>query len=225
VVAVRNEPNEAMMPWLKSRNEDVLKEYPNLRDFLPYLDGLNEESPRGQVLISTGYMEQLLEDILRAFMLEIKTVDDLFKGGNAPIGTFSAKMKSAYALGLISEDEFHDFELIRRIRNYFAHSMTASFDEQEVKSRCKELRHKAHDYGEVVMDPLAQFTSAASGMLLNLVNRAHYIWPEARDLWKLEAIESPHANHLSTQGAWGHARLEYAGLGQVSDCELRHPIR
>src|SRR5947209_1634118 len=114
-----------MMPWLKSRNEEVLKEYPNLKDFLPYLDGLNKESPRGQVLISIGYMEQVLEDILRAFMLEIKTVDDLFKGGNAPIGTFSAKMKAAYALGLISEDEFHDFELIRRIRNHFAHSMAA----------------------------------------------------------------------------------------------------
>ena len=36
------------MPWVKSHNDEVLKEYPNLMDFLPYLDELNKESPRGK---------------------------------------------------------------------------------------------------------------------------------------------------------------------------------
>lgn len=163
------------MPWMKSPNEIVLKEYPHLKEFLPYLDGLNKESPRGQVLISTGYMEQILEEILRALMLEVKPVDDLFIGGNAPLGTFSSRVKLAYTLGLISVDEFHDFELIRRIRNHFAHTMSASFDDPAVQGRCKELRHKASDYGDVVMGSLGQFTSAATAILLNLVNRAHYV--------------------------------------------------
>ena len=40
------------MPWVKSDRDEVLKEYPNLKEFLPYLDELNRESPRGKVLIS-----------------------------------------------------------------------------------------------------------------------------------------------------------------------------
>jgi hypothetical protein len=62
------------MPWLQSDRDEVLKEYPNLKDFLPYLDELNNESPRGKVLISTGYLEQLLKEILSAFLLKDKVV-------------------------------------------------------------------------------------------------------------------------------------------------------
>lgn len=162
------------MPWMKSDRDAVLKEYPNLEDFLPYLDELNKESPRGKVLISTGYLEQMLKDILVSFLMEDKVVDDLFEGGNAPLGTFSARAKLSYTLGLISEAEFHDIDLIRRIRNDFAHDMKASFDNDGVKNRCGLLKHKVpDDKGKVLAE--GQFTSAASGLLLNLVNRAAYV--------------------------------------------------
>jgi mannitol operon repressor len=150
--------------------EEFLQKYPNLKDFLPYLDELNKESPRGKVLVSTGYLEQVLEEILRAFMLEVKTVDDLFEGGNAPLGTFSSRAKMCHGLGLISDDEFHDVDQIRRIRNYFAHKVSASFSEPTIKDRCSLLRHKAPG-----MNPEGQFTSAAAGVLVNLVNRAAYV--------------------------------------------------
>lgn len=166
------------MPWVKSDDSELLKEYPNLKDFLPYLDELNKESPRGKVLISTGYLEQMLKDILVAFLMKDKVVDELFEGGNAPLGTFSARAKLAYTLGLISEPEFHDIDLIRRIRNEFAHDMKASFANDGVRSRCGQLKHKVpDDKGKVL--PEGQFTSAASGLLLNLVNRAAYV-SEAR---------------------------------------------
>ena len=52
------------MPWVKSARDELLKEYPNLKAFLPYLDELNRESPRGKVLILTGYLEQMLKDMV-----------------------------------------------------------------------------------------------------------------------------------------------------------------
>ena len=162
------------MAWTKSDRNEVLKEYPNLKDFLPYLDELNRESPRGKVLISTGYLEQMLKEILSSFLMKDKIVDELFEGGNAPLGTFSARAKLAYTLGLISELEFHDIDLIRRIRNDFAHDMKASFLNAGVKSRCSHLKHKVPDTaGKITADQ--QFTSAATSLLLGLVNRAAYV--------------------------------------------------
>jgi mannitol operon repressor len=173
------------MPWLKSDRDEVLAQHPNLKDFLPYLDELNKESPRGKVLISTGYLEQMLKDILSGFMIEDKIVEDLFEGGNAALGTFSARSKLVYTLGLISKAEFQDIDLIRRIRNDFAHDMKASFADDTVKSRCSLLKHKAADeFGKVSAE--GQFTSAATGLLLNLVNRAAYVSAERRSYrnWK-----------------------------------------
>jgi mannitol operon repressor len=165
------------MPWMKSDRDEVLKEYPNLKDFLPYLDELNE-SPRGKVLISTDYLEQMLKEILSSFLLKDRVVEDLFEGGNAPLGTFSSRSKLAFTLGLISEIEFQDIDLIRRIRNDFAHDVKASFENDAVKSRCSQLRHKVpDDKGKVSAE--GQFTAAATGLLLNLVNRAAYV-SEAR---------------------------------------------
>jgi mannitol operon repressor len=170
---------------MKSDRDEVLKEYPNLKDFLPYLDELNKESPRGKVLISTGYLEEMLKEILSGFLLKDKVVDDLFDGGNAPLGTFSSRSKLAYTLGLISEAEFHDIDLIRRIRNDFAHDMKASFANDTVKNRCSHLKHKVpDDKGKVSAE--GQFTSAATGLLLNLVNRAAYVSEHRRTYgnWK-----------------------------------------
>lgn len=49
------------MPWVKSPNEQVLREYPNLKDFLPYLDTQNAESPRGAVLVACSFLDDLLK--------------------------------------------------------------------------------------------------------------------------------------------------------------------
>ncbi|MGJ5151823.1 MltR family transcriptional regulator [Bradyrhizobium sp. HKCCYLR1023] len=172
------------MAWAKIDHNDLLEEYPNLKDYLPYLDELNNESPRGKVLISTGYLEQVLKEILCAYLIEDKVVEDLFEGGNAPLGTFSARAKLAYTLGLISAEEFHDIDLIRKIRNDFAHDMKASFKVQVIKNRCKLLKHKVPDHPDRPSSGEGQFATAATGLLLNLVNRAAYVSEKRRSYGK-----------------------------------------
>lgn len=46
---------------------------------------LNKESDRGAVLISTGFLEQQLRDVLLAFMREQPQSTALLDGGNAPL--------------------------------------------------------------------------------------------------------------------------------------------
>ena len=56
-----------------------------------------------------------------------------------------------------------DLDLIRKIRNDFAHSAeNLSFENQKVASRCKELSYTYHEYDQ---RPRAHFTAAACGIL------------------------------------------------------------
>jgi hypothetical protein len=160
--------------------EDLKAKYPNLEKFWPYLELLRKESPRGKVLISTGFIEQQLKEVLLAFMLPVSQAEDLLEGANAPLGTFSARISACYTLGLIKEVEHHDLNVIRRIRNDFAHDIHTSFETTSVVDRCRELKMKAHDYtsekmGEVKVGPQGQFETASVALIMNLVNRPHYV--------------------------------------------------
>jgi mannitol operon repressor len=165
--------------------EEFRARNPHLAKFFPYMELLNKESDRGAVLISTGFLEQQLRDILLAFMQEKPQSIDLLDGGNAPLGTFSSRIAACYALGLIAEREYHDLTLMRRIRNDFAHDIHTSFETPSVIDRCKQLHGKAPDYdseklGEVRVNPSGQFRSAALTVILNLTNRAHYVARQRR---------------------------------------------
>lgn len=161
-------------------SKDVRADYPHLAKFWPYLDLLHKESDRGKVLISTGFIEEQLKDVLQAFMLKGKVATELLTSANAPLGTFSSRISACYALGLISDDEHNDLTLVRRIRNDFAHDIHTTFETPNVVDRCRQLRLKAHDYtsekmGDVVVAPAGQFTTAAISLIMNLTNRPHYV--------------------------------------------------
>jgi mannitol operon repressor len=149
--------------------------HPNLERFWPFIQTLRQESDRGQVLISAGFLEQQLKDVLLAFMLEQQQTRDLVEGANAPLGSFHARIEACYALGLITEDEYNDLILIRRIRNEFAHHVETSFETPSVVSRCDQLRMKAEDYEDVKFGPSGKFQTAAVAVISNLINRPDYV--------------------------------------------------
>jgi DNA-binding MltR family transcriptional regulator len=52
---------------------------------------------------------------------------------SAPLGSFAAKIRLAHLLGLISKDFYSDLEMMKEIRNRFAHDLSAvSFDQQSI---------------------------------------------------------------------------------------------
>ena len=118
-------------------------------DLASYRKMLKKESPRGAAIISTIILDDLLRALLATFMIEnTKQVDKLLgsdKNWDRPLGTFNARTRAAYCLGLLSEDEFHDLKLLRKIRNDFAHALNkASFDDKQIRDRCKSLRIPKH---------------------------------------------------------------------------------
>jgi len=86
---------------------------------------LIEESDRGCVLVAAAMLEEGLEKIFRATFESkraSKTLQDSLFDSNGPLATFSAKIKLAYALALISSDAHEDLEEVRRLRNEAAHT-------------------------------------------------------------------------------------------------------
>jgi hypothetical protein len=50
--------------------ESLRATHPNLEKFWPFLQLLRNESARGQVLISAGFLEEQLKDVLLGFMVD-----------------------------------------------------------------------------------------------------------------------------------------------------------
>ena len=107
------------------------------------LQTLTQASLRATAISMAEYLNAELEDLLQAFLIDdASNVKRLLSGELAPLGTFSARITVAFALGLISEKERKNLILIRKIRNVFAHAlpqMELSFDSPEIKSSCQEL--------------------------------------------------------------------------------------
>jgi DNA-binding MltR family transcriptional regulator len=156
--------------------------HPHLERFWEFLQRLHRESERGRVLISAGLLEEQLKQILLAFMLETQASKALLQGATAPLGTFHSRIEAAYALALISEEQYHDLCLIRRIRNDFAHNLQASFTSPGIRDRCNQLRMKADGYGDVKIPSGDQFQTSATALILHLTNRPHHVAKQRRQI-------------------------------------------
>lgn len=92
------------------------------------------EDERGLVLSVAAFAEDLLGRMLHAYLRDGKSKTDLIEGFNAPLGTFSARIKAAHAVGLISDEQQNDLEITRKIRNEFAHNWEGcKFEQQNIK--------------------------------------------------------------------------------------------
>ncbi|WP_300074982.1 MltR family transcriptional regulator [uncultured Ruegeria sp.] len=167
----------------ENKHMSISEAHPHLRDFMDYLSHFNEESTRGGVLVTCGFLEQQLKDILLAFMVGNAATQSLFEGGSAPLGTFSSRIHACHALGLVTEDEYHDLNIIRKIRNEFAHRLNVSFEDRSIQNRCKNLRKRAQgNKKKESQNPKANasearvsFATCATAVILHLVNRRAYV--------------------------------------------------
>lgn len=183
-------------------NNDMFKDYGEI------LEALQSESHRGGVLLGAAILEDYLYKLLKGFMVDDPSkVKKLLEGGtNAPLGSLSAKTLGAYCLGLISEDEFADIEIIRDVRNKFAHRLLeATFDDQSIKDKCKNLStpdilpHMKHE------DAPTRFLMAVSMLSSRIAIRVLQINREQRK----KAKPFKHAQHVEVLGARNRDRVPY----------------
>ncbi len=99
-----------------------------------------EKNDRAIAIVGATFLDTLLEHILWAFLADDeKEVKELLRY-DQPLGTFSGKIRMVYCLGLIYKPIRDDLHLVRKIRNRFAHELAASFEDDQIKSWCTNLK-------------------------------------------------------------------------------------
>jgi hypothetical protein len=152
------------------------RQHPHLKGLWALILETDKETDRGMVLVLSSFLEEVTKRLLLSFMVQGTREKDFFEGGNVPLGTFSSRIKTAHALGLITKDERHDLDVIRDIRNAFAHQVGGDFTELSIADQCRSLKHSA---GEEA-DSRTQFRSSALVLIARLANRGVAVAKERR---------------------------------------------
>jgi DNA-binding MltR family transcriptional regulator len=75
---------------------------------------------RNKVLISGAAIDLILERILEKHLLQESVSKKLI---SSSLNRFATRINICFALGLISDDEKHDLNILKEIRNSFAHNL------------------------------------------------------------------------------------------------------
>lgn len=135
----------------------------NIDVVFKFLSSLAPETDRGCALMAAAFLDHSLLELLKKNLVKNKRLIDKLTGPNQPLGSFSTRIDFAYALGLIEKSVHRDLNLIRKIRNDFAHvPEPIGFEEGSIQSRCRELA--LHTYGPKAK-PRRIFTRVVSGLV------------------------------------------------------------
>jgi mannitol repressor len=122
------------------------------------VDQFRAESDRAAAILAVSFLDNNLRRMLLAYMVDHPRGRDFFES-DRPLATFSSRITLAFGLGLLSPDTFSDLNLIRKIRNHFAHSEeAATFDSSPSRDWCAELWVTKHAK-DLVFDIAIQRTS------------------------------------------------------------------
>lgn len=117
---------------------------------------------RASVITAAALLDTMLEKVISAFLIPEADSAKLFDYSGC-MGTFSAKIEMAYALGLISKELRDDLNLYRKIRNDCAHTIIMDEKtEADIKSKSGNfslLRQvfKFEDQDEIIIYTALEF--------------------------------------------------------------------
>ncbi|WON75931.1 MltR family transcriptional regulator [Serratia sp. UGAL515B_01] len=141
------------------------EEFGSLNRLTSYLDSLDE---RGLILSLSAFSEDSLRIILSNFMLDNKASKQLLEGFNSPLGTFSSRIKACYSLGLITEKQYSDLEILRKIRNKFSHTWEkVSFSDKDISQQISKLNYSSLNF-EFPDSELKKVRTSISSLLIEL---------------------------------------------------------
>lgn len=93
-------------------------------EWASFFDELGRESERATAILAAAWIDHLLERKLAQLLSRgnAKARAQLF-AASGPFAAFAAKITAAFCAGWLDADVHHDLQVIRKIRNSFAHQI------------------------------------------------------------------------------------------------------
>lgn len=162
----------------------------DLEYFSKFLKEFQAETDRGAALVGAALLDEQLLELLKSHLLKKKQSKELLEGGTAPLGTFSARIKASYCLGLITDLEHKQLQLIRKVRNEFAHHVHGlSFGDDAITALCNNFYDRMPDAKDkgIPRDARARYIDSVIFTSLALWYR-----PQHAEKYKAEQREWPY---------------------------------
>ncbi|MGU2417856.1 hypothetical protein [Burkholderia cenocepacia] len=123
-------------------------------DYVRIVKSLLRESERAAVILAAAQLDVELEGAIKQVLVPHPGGNDPLFDADRALGTFSAKILMAHRLGIISLEFEHALQIIRKIRNDFAHQIdTSSLAHEPQRARLETLFSKfkrSERFGRVV---------------------------------------------------------------------------
>ncbi len=132
-------------PMTSESLQDLLLRSPNKKELRELYHEINTGTDRSAVIVTGIFVENALREAITARLhrLTKKQLSQLFEG-TAPLTSFSSKIRIGYALGVFENQARDNLDLIRRIRNAFAHARRPiSFRSHQVIALSNSMSHAA----------------------------------------------------------------------------------
>jgi len=134
------------------------------REVTRFLGQLAHESERAAVVMGGALVDESLEAALVKLLLPSKSKRDELFDPDQPIGSFRAKTRLAHRLGLVDDKFCSALDMLRRIRNDFAHSSESkTLNDAEHSDRVRQLKSYADrtPIWETLVKAASTFVSSA----------------------------------------------------------------
>jgi hypothetical protein len=133
----------------------LTRQMPEDQYHFEHISRLAAQSARSTAIAGAAYLEHGLRAAIIRYLrntLSDAEQERLFVGDSATLATFADRINIAFALGILGEDIRSDFNVIRQIRNVFAHSvLDVEFDLPTVSAAIGTLRvFKRPDFPQIM---------------------------------------------------------------------------
>jgi mannitol operon repressor len=133
IIAAEIRPREQSMPSPDPAFKPASREN--------FVDDIHGKSDRAVAIVGAALLNTHLDYLLGAFFTDED--DDVRKllDEDRPLGSFSARIRLAYVLGLISQDERVDLWAVQQIQDFFTRAMDEiAFSDEPLREWCYSLQ-------------------------------------------------------------------------------------
>lgn len=140
----------AMQATMEAAKKEIMPE------LLEFFVSLGMEGERSSVVLGAERINVALEDLIKSSLQpSLNKTDTLFTSDGA-LASFSRKIEMAYRLGLIDLPFKHALDLVRKLRNDFAHAIKVeSLQQDSHADRVKALSKLVTDGNEKAIEGFA----------------------------------------------------------------------